>query len=739
MSASDLDDAIAKELPVSLKSNPRLSQWLRFGSDGTLELSPGKIEIGQGILTALAQIAAEELDINIARVRMLAATTASSPNEGVTAGSQSIEQSGSAIRHAAAEARQIYLGVAAQRLGVTRDSLKVEDGTIIGPGNLRTSYWELADAALLERNARPGIATKSPADRRLTGTSAARLDLPDKVFGRPRFLHDLIMPDLLHARVLKPASPGARLLSLNEVAAREIAGVLAVVRDGSFVGVVAETEAAALAALAALRKSAVWSQEQTLPDEKEIAAWLKSQPVASKPIALHVAAAAAKVHRSIRRQYTRPFIAHASLAPSCAIARWTNATAVHVWSHTQGVFNLRADIALTCAMPPENVVVEHVEGAGCYGHNGADDVGLDAVLLARAVPGRPVRLLWSREDELAWSPFGAAMAIDLEADLDEMGEILAWRQDIWSNGHVSRPGRAATPTLHAASLLEKPFPRFVSVDPPIAGGGGAERNAVPLYDLPAVRISNHRLLTMPLRVSSLRTLGAFANIFAIESFMDELASVRGEDPLAFRLRYLRDPRARSVLEAAARRAGWSTWARREGAGQGLAFARYKNLGAYCAVVAEVEGEYEVRVRRLVIAVDAGEVINPDGLANQIEGGAIQATSWTLLEARAHHRGLVLRRRNRACGPSSIPRRGCRPVRRDTGWDNPRLRSIFLAHPRSGSTCAGRSRGPPPTRKAALLASGLSPAGHPPLPCRLSAARRRRASGDASRGGSRGSR
>jgi CO/xanthine dehydrogenase Mo-binding subunit len=216
---------------------------------------------------------------------------------------------------------------------------------------------------------------------------------------------------------------------------------------------------------------------------------------------------------------------------------------------------------------------------------------------------------------MAWAPVGACQAVDVEADLDKNGEIVAWRHDVWGNGHVSRPGRGKTPTLHAASQLAKPFPRNVAINPPLAGGGGSERNA-----------------TMPIRTSSLRTLGAFANVFAIESFMDELAVERGEDPLAFRLRHLRDARARAVLEAAAKRAGWSAWQKRDGAGHGLGFARYKGAGAYCAAVAEVETDPDIRVFRLVLAIDVGEAINPDGVINQTEGGAIQATSWVLKEA-----------------------------------------------------------------------------------------------------------
>ena len=333
----------------------------------------------------------------------------------------------------------------------------------------------------------------------------------------------------------------------------------------------------------------------------------------------------------MRRRYSRPFLAHASAAPSCAIAQWSESQ-LHVWTHSQGIFNLRADLAIALARPPESIVVEHAEGAGCYGHNGADDAAFDAALLARAAAGRPVRVQWSRADELAWGPAGAAMAIDIEADLDSGGRSVGWRHELWSNGHVSRPGRGKIPTLLAASHLGEPFPRVVAGNPPLTGGGGAERNAIPLYDFPAWRITNHRLTEMPIRTSSLRSLGAFANVFAIESFLDELAAERGEDPVALRLRHLEDARARAVIETAAARAGWSTWRKQEGVGHGIGFARYKNMGAYCAVIAEVEGEADVRVRRLVAAVDVGEVINPDGVANQIEGGAIQAASWTLKEA-----------------------------------------------------------------------------------------------------------
>jgi CO/xanthine dehydrogenase Mo-binding subunit len=615
--------------PGNLKANPRLSQWLQVGPDGSIAVMPGKVEIGQGILTALAQIAADELDVDLARIRLVPATTAGSPNEGVTSGSLSVQDCGVAVRFVCAEVRHLFLEAAAERLGVPASELGIEDGTVTGPGNARTSYWELCGGVSLDRDAGCRIAPKPPGARRLAGTSAPRIDIPGKVFGAPRFIHDMTLPGLLHGRVLRPDAPRARLAAFDEAGVRASPGVVAVVRDGSFLGVVAETEDAAAAALERLRAAATWAGGEPLPDEHALRDWLKSQPTESKVV--HERGTPRPGIRTLRRSYSRPFIAHGSIAPSCAIAQWCGDD-MRVWSHCQGPYNLRADLALVLRLDPERIVVQHVEGAGCYGHNGADDVALDAALLARAVEGRPVRVQWTRADELARSPFGAAMRVEIEADLDERGEIAAWRHALWSNGHVARPGRNEIPTLLAAAETADPFPRFVATNPPLAGGGGADRNAVPLYDLPSARVTNHRLLAMPLRTSSLRSLGAFANVFAIESFLDELAAERGEDPVTFRLRHLSEPRARAVLEAAASRAGWRTEPRAAGRGQGVGLARYKNTGAWCAVVADVEAEDEVRVRRLTIAVDVGEVVSPDGVANQIEGGAIQAASWAVKEA-----------------------------------------------------------------------------------------------------------
>jgi CO/xanthine dehydrogenase Mo-binding subunit len=619
----------ALSLPVSLAANPVLSSWIRFSSDGQVMVSPGKVEIGQGIVTALAQIAADELDVEISRVRMIRASTTGSPNEGVTSGSLSVQQSGRAIRQACAEIRRIFLAAASDQLGVGIDALDIKDGTISGPGNVRTSYWELADKISLDRDATSGAVPKQSARRILAGNSVQRLDIPDKVFARPRFIHDSALPGMRHGRVLRSELSAAKLTELKEDGARAIPGLVAIVRDGSFAGVISETEDGAESALDALRKGASWTAGETLPDENGLAEWLKAQPSETTVIDKRTAPAPGKKQRTIRRQYTRPYIAHASIAPSCAIAQWSG-DRVHVWTHSQGVYFLRADLALVLKLPLENITVEHMEGAGCYGHNAADDVALDAVLLAKAAGGRPVRVLWSRADELSHAPFGAAMAIEIEADLDAAGEIVDWRHSIWGNGHTARPGRAAQPALLAATELRNPFPRYIATNPPQANGGGADRNSVPSYDFPSWQIDCHRLLTMPIRTSALRTLGAQGNVFAIESFIDELAAERGEDSVAFRLRHLSDERAKDVIRSVARRARWKPDSQ-TGRGWGIGFARYKNTGAYCAVVAEVEGAEHISVRRLTIAVDVGEAINPDGVINQIEGGAIQATSWVLKE------------------------------------------------------------------------------------------------------------
>src|SRR5712671_3890124 len=623
--------------PGSLEKNPRLSQWLRVYRDGTVSIYSGKVEIGQGILTALAQIAAEELGITLERIRMVAADTSVSPDEGVTSGSLSIQDSGAALRRACAQARVLLLERAAARLGVSAGDVQVADGAVWAAGR-STSFWECADDALFDREIDETAELRSQRDYRVVGKPAPRRDLPDKIAGRPRFIQDMALPGMLYGRVVRPPHNLAGLISLDDSKVKSMPGLAAIVREGGFVGVLAEREDVAISARRALRLTASWKEIDPLP--RDVYAWLKEHAAEHRVISQKEnAEAKSRAAKVLEASYTKPYISHASIGPSCAIARMDDGKLV-VWSHSQGIFNLRRDLALALGMREAAIIVRHAEGAGCYGHNGADDAALDAALLARAAGGRPVQVQWMRDDEFAWAPCGPAMAVSLRAALDAHGNIVDWQHELWSNGHSSRPGRADNPALLAAWHVSRAHERPSAINMPLPAGA-ADRNAIPIYDFPNQRVVNHYVREMPVRTSALRSLGAYANVFAIESFMDELAQAAGIDPITFRRRHLKDPRGRAVIDAAARRAEWSRWKPAEGRGHGIGFAKYKNLGAYCAVVAEVEVGHDVRVDRLILAVDVGLVINPDGVVNQIEGGAIQSTSWTLKEqVKLGARGIV---------------------------------------------------------------------------------------------------
>ncbi|WP_254185205.1 molybdopterin cofactor-binding domain-containing protein [Nocardioides panacis] len=612
-------------LPRHLLANPLLSQWVAVRDDGTVEVRVGKVELGQGILTVLAQVVADELDLPLDRVRMLPANTALGPDQDLTAGSMSVIDTAPVLRVVGAHLRALLVAAAAARWGVTAGLVTIEDGALVGPSG-RLAYGDLAGD--LDLDVPAGRVDAPPVARRLVGTSSARIDLPDKVAGVPRFIADLRLPGQLVGRVVRPPSPGAELLDAGESA---VAGSdCLVVVDGSFLGVVGADELAVARAADRLRATATWKERADLPDEDDLGAFLRAGPHEDVVVLAEEPAPDAGDVRRLRASYSRPFLAHASIAPSCGVARWEDDGALSVWSHSQGVHRLRDAIALALDLDAARVEVEHVQNAGCYGHNAADDAAFDAVLLARAVPGRPVMVRWSRRDELAWGPFGPAMTADVAAEVDGTGRIRGWTYDVWGQGHTARPGYSGVPGLLAAAHLEHPLDHPGAADPPLAAGGGTARNAVPAYDVGPRRVTAHRVLASPVRSSALRALGAHLNVFAIESFVDELARLAGRDPLAYRLDHLSDPRGRAVLEVAAGAAGWGRHLE-DGVGLGIGFARYKGTGAYCAVVAEVEAESAVRVRRLTVAVDVGLVLNPDGVRNQIEGGAVQATSWTLKE------------------------------------------------------------------------------------------------------------
>jgi nicotinate dehydrogenase subunit B len=637
--------AQAAKLPGSLDKNRMLDGWLRISPDGTVTVFTGKIELGQGILTALEQIAADELDVAPRRIIMVSGDTAQTPDEGFTSGSQSIEYSGTALRYACAEARAILLDLAAARFGHGNYLLSVEDGTISWPGRKSVTYWELSGEAQLHREATAKVSPKPPEALKLIGTSKPRLDIPRKVTGGVAYVQDMRLPGMLFGRILRPPSYTAQLISLDEARVKQMPGVVTVVRDGRFLGVVAEREEQAITARDALRDAAGWSNEQSLPPAENIYQYLKELPAEDHVVSEKGAGTAPATRGAHDATYTRPYTAHASIGPSCALAQMKDG-ALTVWTHSQGVFPLRRDLAKALALDESRIRCIHKEGSGCYGHNGADDVALDAALLARAVGDRPVKVQWMRGDEFGWEPFGPAMTISLHAALDERGMIADWAHDVWTNTHSTRPGQKDGVNLLAAwHLAQAKAPGKPEIIPQPAGGG--DRNAVPLYDFPRQRVTHHFIPGMPIRVSALRALGGYANIFAVESFMDELAAQAKMDPVEFRLRHLNDERGFAVITAAAKHAGWQAHLPgRTGRGRGLGFAKYKNLSAYVAVVAEVDVDRRsgaVRVTKATAAIDAGQVINPNGLVNQTEGGIIQATSWTLKERVGFDRGGIVSR------------------------------------------------------------------------------------------------
>ncbi len=610
-------------LPASLAANPMLDRWVGIEKDGTISIRTGKVEIGQGIYTAIAAIAARELGVRVEQVRVSGGDTALGPDEGMTSGSLSVEVGGAAMRRATALVRRLFCDAAAQALGVAPDSMVVEDGVFRSPGHNRTlTYGELRTAVNLAVSA-----ADLPAPVERGGTFAApprRLDLGAKLRGAA-FIQDMRPPGMLYGRVIRATDVAATLRQADLTPLATLPGVVRVVRDGAFLGVVARRDDQARAAAATAR--ATWQPMQH-PAESEWHDWMDSAEADTRVLIDEPGAAAAP---TLQRLYARPFIAHASIGPCCAIAHWT-ASGLTVWTHSQGVYPLRRQLARVLRVDIATVHVIHAQGSGCYGHNGADDVALDAALLARGLDA-PVMCTWSRAEDFTASPAGAAMKTRIAASLGADGRITAWTTEVWSTPHLARPVADTGSSLLSARFLADPTPLSPPGHAPLPSGAG-ERNAVPGYTVGARRIVHHRLPQGPWRSSALRSLGGHCNVFAIEQTMDELAQRAGADPVAFRLAHLgHDARARRVIETAARLARWQPAAPGgEGLGRGIGYARYKNLGAFCAVVVEVEVAERLRLLRAFVAVDCGAVVDRDGVANQIEGGVIQAASWTLLES-----------------------------------------------------------------------------------------------------------
>jgi nicotinate dehydrogenase subunit B len=621
----------AAPLPGSLSKAPYLDAWIRIDADGKISVFTGKAELGQGIKTAILQVAAEELKVEPSQIQLITADTNLTADEQYTAGSHSLQDSGTAVRNAAAQVREILLGKAAERLGLAADQLQVARGNITAKDGRSFEYGQLVAGNVLHVEAQSTSALTPPSRFTQMGKALPRIDIPAKVTGGAAYIQDMRLPGMRHARVVRPPSSGAALLSADTTAVSGMPGVLCVIRDGNYLAVVAREEFQAVQAMRSLARLARWQEQPRLPPQSQLESFLVGLDADDAVVIEQRATVAAAGSRTLEAKFTRAYQCHGSIGPSCALA-WFDQGTLTVWTHTQGVFPDRSAIAEMLHMPEDAVRCIHVEGSGCYGHNGADDAAADAALLARALPGTPVRVQWMREQEHTDEPYGPAMVAHASAVINAEGLIEDWHYELWSNSHGTRPGTAAA--LLPARLLSAPFtpkPSKVQITPE----GSGDRNAIPMYSFANKKVIWHFLRDMPLRVSSLRSLGAYMNVFSIESFMDEVAAAAHIDPVEFRLRHLDDPRAREVVMLAAQQFGWGKRFIAPNHGVGFAFARYKNLASYCAVACEVAVEPDTGDIRLVhatAAIDSGEIVNPDGIRNQTEGGILQSMSWTLFEA-----------------------------------------------------------------------------------------------------------
>jgi CO/xanthine dehydrogenase Mo-binding subunit len=614
--------------------------FLAIHADGTVTLFSGKVDLGTGARAALRQMAAEELEVSVERITMIEGDTALTPDQGATAGSAGVARGGMQIRRAAATARQALLERAAQRLGRPAGELEVVDGAIRPKsGGPSVSYAELVGDQRMNLTVDQKAPLKNPANFRVIGKPVRRRDVPAKVTGRHGFVHDFSLPGMLHGRAIRPPAIGATPLTVDESSIASIQGAR-VVRVGNFVGVCAEREWDAVRAAKQLK--VVWSQGTGLPDHARLYAEVRGTPVVrDETLATRgdVAGAFAGGGRIITATYEWPIQSHASMGPSCAVADLRSDRAT-IWTGSQATHRFRSTFARILGLPPDKVRLIYLDGSGCFGMNGHEDAAADAALLSRAT-GRPVRVQWSREDEHGWDPKGPPHLLDLRAAVDDRGDLVAWNSEAWLP--------APTANLPNVPLLG---PREAGIAQPMGiSAGMIQQNVDPPYQVPNMRAVIHWIRDTPLRTSNLRAPGKVANCFAIESFMDEVATLAGADPVELRLRYLQDPRGIEVIRRAASRMGWTPRPRPQAAaptvpllrGRGFAYMHYKHNEVYVAVGMEVEVEREsgrIRVTRLVCAHDCGLVVNPDCVRSQVEGCLLQGLSRTLFEEVAFDRSRV---------------------------------------------------------------------------------------------------
>ncbi|HEY1241864.1 MAG TPA: molybdopterin cofactor-binding domain-containing protein, partial [Bryobacteraceae bacterium] len=607
----------------------QVDSFLAFHNDGSITIYTSKVDVGTGLRMALRQMVSEEIGIPVEHIALVEGDTSLVPDHGGTGGSTGIPRGGVEIRQAAATARQALVGLGAERLQRPAGELTIANGEVRpASGGNGIGIGPLIGERRLNLAIDPKAPLKDPSQYGVVGKPILRPDVPAKCTGRHTYLHDFSVPGMLHGRVFRPPSVGAKLVSVNEASIRQIPGVQ-VVRLDSFLAVVASNEWAAVRAARELK--AEWSDWQGLPGSSDLPRSLRSGAVERDETLVSrgdSAAALPAAAKQLSATYYWPFQSHGSLGPSCAVAE-VRPDGATVWSASQGAHGLRATLARTFGIPQNKLRVIYMDGAGSYGTNGTDDVAADALLLSKTV-GKPVRVQWMRGDEHAWDPKGPPQLLDLRAGLDSEGRIAAWETEMWLP--ASLPGTRPLLAADGAGLTQ----------PRGQNAGQISQNADPPYGVANLRVVTHWLKEAPLRISNLRAPGKIANVFAVEGFTDELAAAAGVDALEFRLRGLSDPRAIDVLKRATDMFGWQARPSpnrqaREGGllvGRGLAYMRYKQAENYVAMAMEVSvdpANGEVRVRRITCAHDCGLVINPDGLRNQIEGSIVQTLSRSLHE------------------------------------------------------------------------------------------------------------
>lgn len=630
---SEADEAPQVDLPGSLRRTSEVEAWLQVLEDGRVRIFSGKVELGQGIRIAIKQVAAEELYMDLDQVEVVLAETGRTPNEGYTAGSGSIQSSAIAVRHAAAYAREQLLQMAAEKLQLPAGELTISKGKILTPEGSHLHFAEVLNGEQITGQVQLPVPLKSKSDYQYVGKSIRREDLHGMVTGKGMFVQDLRFPGMLFGKVLRPKNYQSSLLAFDRAGFEAAApSVLRTLVDGSFIGVLCNSGYEATKAIQLLTNHTEWSEPAFLPLQKELATFFKQTAEAPK-IAKEKGDIGEMGNQTIKASYFKPFHMHASLGPACAVAMY-DGQVLHVWTNSQGIYPLREALKSMLNMTSEHIHLISVPGPGVFGHTSSDDAAADAAILAMAHPNKHIMVEWSREDDMRWEPYGSAMVVEVEAELDDSGQIQHWTTDVWTDSQSTRPNKDAGTLLPA---------RYLADAKPLQGRGylnGGHRNADPYYDIPNLRVQAH-FFDGPLRVSSLRSLAAYGNAFAIESFMDELADRAGQDPVAFRLAHLSDPRARAVLEQVQDMC--KDISIDSGEGIGYAFCRYKNYAAYCALAVKVHVNTpngDIKLLKMWTAVDVGEVINPDGLRNQTEGGLLQATSWTLAEeVRFDERGI----------------------------------------------------------------------------------------------------